>query len=133
MTEVNSLIRQLSIAMVTNNPNIILDWFNDLWVKIHVIETNVYHKNGGELIYYLDNETKKQYVFFRDDKCERFWCDYDHYWSFFNSIKSFTYIDIQNITKMLIDNTLDNSNISTPILWQNIYSPLADKVLNNII
>ena len=128
---VDMTIRQIQINLITDASNPIIEWFNSIWNRVHVIETDVYHKGGGELIYYIIIEGKKQWIFFRDDKNTKFWCNHDHYWSYFYSNFTTKYTDIQDITKLLVDNALNNSVATPNYLTLNLLSSVDD-VLNNI-
>ena len=135
--EDNSISRQLSIDLITDTPNEIIVWFNDLWPTINIVETSVYHQSGGELIYYKMIDNRKQWIFFRDDTRSKFWCNYTHYWLLLESKFSLNRIEIQGITKVLIDNALNNGNnvvsnalISTPKVDQYRSLSKVENVLN---
>lgn len=53
MSDPYSIIRQINIATITDTPNPIIDWFNDLWSQMHKVETNVFNQDGNEFIYYI--------------------------------------------------------------------------------
>ena len=129
----NSVItRQLSIDLITDTPNEIIVWFNDLWSKLYIIETDVYHNDGGEIIYYIIMGGKKQWIFFQDNENGRFWCDYDNYWSILQYRFYCEYNDIQAITKILVENALNNS-VATPLEQiQRIYK-MVENALNNSV
>ena len=114
MTEVSPVIRQITIDMITDTPNPILVWFNDLWAKLNIIETDVYQTDGGELIYYIIEDDKKIPIFYQDIKNVRFWCDYNHYWQILNNKFDIDYNDTTYITKLLVENALKYS-ITTPV------------------
>lgn len=127
----NSTIRQLKIDMITDEPNLLLDWFNDIWIKLSIIETDVYHQDGGEIIYYIDGDIK-QWVFYQDNKNDIFYCDYDHYWSILETKVDLNYNDIQDVTKLLVDNALNNS-VSIPHTQLLAEFDQVDNVLNNSV
>ena len=112
----NPLVRQMQIDLITDVHNPIVEWFNDIWSKLYVIEINVYN-DSSELIYYIDNNVidnkPKHWIFYQDKKDNSFWCNYDHYWSILKTKSNLTYTDIQYITKFLVENALNNS-IATP-------------------
>jgi hypothetical protein len=118
--------------MITDTPNVIIQFFNSIWFNLCVIETNVYHQNGGEIIYYLDNGSSKQWIFFQDNKNDRFWCNNVHFWSFFDMELSIPYGGVQTIVKMLVENGLNN-NITTPLhLYSNQDRQVENGLNNNI-
>ena len=41
------ITRDLQIDLILNNTNPIIDTFNGIWNSLSVIETNVYHEEGG--------------------------------------------------------------------------------------
>ena len=108
----NSIIRQLKIDLITDTSNAIINWFNDLWSKLYIIETDVHHNDGGEFLYYMNND-EKYWIFLRDDKKEKFWCNYSNYWSLLESKFNLNYGDIQELTKFLVENALNNT-VATP-------------------
>ena len=116
--EINIFIkRQLQIALILNTPNSIIDWFNEFWSTLNVVEVNVYHKKGGELIYYIiDNETKRA-IFYRNDDRNIFTYDYSLYCVLLNKEISSYNINYKHkqpiITKTLIENKV-NTNIGNP-------------------
>ena len=127
---INKLIRQIKIDLVLNNPNDIIEWFNGIWSKIHLIETDVYHKDMNELIYYIIIDGKKQWIFYQDRKNERFWCNYNNYWSIISTRFYCEYDAIQAITKVLVENALNNS-VSTLKLELSSMTSMVENALNN--
>ena len=106
----NKIIRQLQIDLINDTYNPIIEWFNELWSKLSVIETNVYHNSGGENIYYMVIDGKKQWIFFQDINSGEFWCDYNIYWRILEDRFNFEYDDVRAITNLLIENALNKSN-----------------------
>lgn len=104
-------IRDIQIDLIMDNKNPIIDMFNGIWDNLSIVEVDVYHNKGGEFIYY--NKDNK-WIFFRDDKKKKFWCNYTRYWLIFQSNFNHNNIDIQGITKLLVENAL-NSSISKPL------------------
>ena len=127
----SAIIRQLSIDLITDAHNPIIEWFNDLWSKLYVIETDVYHKEGGEFIYYMNND-EKLWIFLQDDESNLFWCNYDTYWSILESKFKFNYDDIQYLTKFLVENALNNS-VATPHKLAFPSAVRVENVLNNSV
>lgn len=107
----NAVMRQIQIDLIADNPNPIVDWFNNIWSQIHVIKTNVYHKNGNrEFIYYIKTNNGNKWIFYNNIK-QSFWCNYEIYWREFEAILPLDRDGIIEITKILIENAM-NSNIS---------------------
>ena len=124
------ILRQLKIDLITSDYNPILEWFNDLWSHLYVIEADVCHEDGGEFIYYRIINNVKVYIFYQDNS-NKFWCNYKHYWLNFVSKFNLEYSEIQSITKMLIENSLNNSIAPNPI-YTHVYNDEIYSVLNNI-
>lgn len=114
--QINSLVRQLQIDMIADEVNPILEFFNDLLSKLNIIETNVYHNNGGEIIYYIIESNVKIPIFFQDAKNNIFWCNYNHYWLIIESKFVLNYDDVQCITKYLVESVL-NIHIEAPMTY----------------
>ena len=102
----NTLSRQITINIITSDYDPIIEWFNELWCKLH-IETEV-----GE-IFYKSIDNLNGWVFYQDIINDRFWCNDVHYWSLLASKFNMKYNEIQIITKILVEATLNN-NIPTP-------------------
>ena len=128
MDQTKHLVRQLSIDLITDTPNSIIEWFDALWNKLTIVEINVYHKKGGELVYYIDGQPKIP-IFYQDDENNRFWCNHHSYWLILKSDFNLNYYDIQGITKLLVENALISS-VATPSLWQNRAIPAVENALN---
>ena len=126
----NPVIRQLSIDLITDTYNPIIDWFNDLWFKLYILETNVYHNGGGEFIYYYIIDDIKQWVFFQDNENKIFWGNYDEYWTVLSNMFNIDYDEIQMITQMLVENALNNT-VTTPISEFNYSLYKVQGALNN--
>ena len=110
-----NIYRQVHIDLITDTPNEIITWINNLLCDLHVIETNVYHCNGNEFIYYIKNEFVNNFVFYMDVTHNLFSCDYTFFWRELE-IKTKTetnYINTQKIAKLLIENNL-NIQIGNP-------------------
>lgn len=120
------IARDIQIDLIMDNPNSITETFNDICKDLSVIEVNVYHNNGGEFIYY--NKDKK-WIFFRDDKNDRFWCHYDRYWKIFLSKFNINYTDVRLLTIILVEKTLNNT-IKTPCAAMTM--DMIDQATNNI-
>lgn len=126
---INNLIRQIQIDLITNDTNPIVEWFNNLWNKLDVIKTNVYHINCGEIVYYL-NGNRKQYIFYQDDENDRFWCNSDHYWKILINDFNLNYNEIQTVTKLLVENAL-NKTVATPVPLVTKWHEMVENSINN--
>lgn len=100
----NTLVRDLQIDLILGNKNPIIDIFNNICNGLSIITTEVYHKEGGEIIYY---NSENEWVFFRDDNKNRFWCNHERYWGIFSQEFEMNRLDIKKITKLLLENTLN--------------------------
>jgi len=102
-------IRDIKIDLVMGNQNPIVDLFRELTADIKIINCDVYNEDGLEFIYYnKDNE----WIFYQDVKKEKFWCEYNRYWSLFGIKLQLDYNEIQEITKLLVEHSsLCNSKV----------------------
>jgi len=96
-------IRDIKIDLVMGNKNPIVDLFRELTADIKIMNCNVYNEDGQEFIYYnKDNE----WIFYQDVKKEKFWCEYNRYWSLFGIKLQLNYNEIKEITKLLVEENL---------------------------
>ena len=123
----NSIVRQLNIDLITDEPNPLLNWFNSIWSQLNIIETDVYHNDGGELIYYKIFDNVEKMIFYQDNKNDIFWCSYDNYWSILENMLIRDYYIIHDITKLLVDNAL-NTVTTIIILYEQRY-PIVGNAL----
>lgn len=109
----NILMRSLKIDLLLDNPNAIIDSFNDMWDNLYIAESNVYHERGGEIIYYIISDSgRKQWVFYRDDSAEIFWCNQKHYGKV---IKVDQVYQVYSITNLLVSDFINRNIISYSI------------------
>ena len=131
----NQLIRNIQIDLILGNSNPIIKWFNDVWDDLSLIEENVYHTDGKELIYF---NSKKEWIFFRDDKNDILWCNYERYWSVFRekfttlNYTKLNYTNIQGITKFLIEEALNNNLVISEIDFLNSPSKIEKALANSV-
>lgn len=104
----DTLVRNLHIDLIMDNPNPIIDIFNGICDELSVVELNVYHKEGGEFIYYDKNN---EWVFFMDISDGVFYCSKTRYWNIIESQITTNYNFIRIITKIMIENKLNNTII----------------------
>ena len=126
----NSILRQLNIDLITDTHNPIIDWFNDLYIQLNRIETNVFHTDGGEIIYYIIVDDIKKFIFYQDNENDRFLCNFLLYWMIIQREFDLMYTEVQNITKVLVENALSNS-VATPEEIYQVVSVEIESALNN--
>ena len=117
-------IRDIKIDLVLGNENPILDLFNDITKDLQIIKCNVYNKDGLEFVYY---NKKKEWIFYQDFRNSNFWTHYKRYWVFFEEKLNLQYMEIQAITKYLVEDALKRE-VGTPIykIDNIIYNPVED-------
>jgi len=112
-------LRDIKIDLLMGNQNPIIDLFNQITEGIDIICCDVYEKHGQEFIYFTNAKTAEQYhkdgewIFYQDCKNEKFWCNYRKYWSLFESNFHLNYVEIQAITKVLVEEALKRE-VGTP-------------------
>ena len=124
-----AIIRTVQIDLILGRSNPIIDIFNNLWEKLVVVEVNVYHKNGNEYIYYLDDEAKTP-IFYNDVTSREFWVTYKSCWSIIQEKFSLKYYDTQIIIGFLLSNAL-NTNIESPFV-EELNSSLVYRAVESI-
>ena len=92
------------------NQNPIMDIFNEITYGIKIINCDVYNLDGLEFIYYNKNG---EWIFYQDIKNKRFWGEYNRYWSIFQKKFNLRYEEIQEITKLLLEEVLKRE-LDTP-------------------
>ena len=97
----NSRVRDIKLDLLMGNQNPIVDLFNQITKDIKIINTNVYNEEGLEFIYY--QPSTNEWIFFQDAKNDNFWCNFATYWSFFEYKIGLEYLEIQAITKYLVE------------------------------
>lgn len=119
--DADAIVRKIKIDMITDSPNSIIKYFMGLWEKLSVVETNVYHTNGGEYIYYKDvGNMLKQWIFYRDDKNRIFWANFDHYWEYLEVEFDLNYTEAQITTQALIRIVLSDDKVKPCSTWRGI-------------
>ena len=102
-------LRDIKLDLIMGNQNPIIELFQEITSGIQIINCNVYNKDGSEFIYHKDG----QWIFYQDCKNEKFWTNYNRYWSLFQSHFKLEYKEIQSITKLLVGEALKRE-VSTP-------------------
>ena len=123
--------RRINIDLITDAPNPTIEWFNGIWEQLSTFEIDVYHYDGSEVIYYINGE-KPQWIFYQDNKWGRFWCNLSIYWLPLASKFDLNYEEIQVITKLLVENALNNKITLQEITFTRDLS-VVDNALNNLI
>ncbi len=131
MIDTDALIRQINIDLITDRPNPIIEWFNVLWDQLYIIETDVYHNNGGEFIYFQIIDEQKKMIFYQDNNNSKFWCNHNQYWSILTSKFNIGYVTIQSLTKVLVENALTNNVIETA--HPSFISPVVLNKINDVL
>ena len=106
------ILRDLKLDILMGNQNKIIDKFKEITKDLKVINENVYNDDGKEFIFYNPNN---EWIFYQDVKNERFWCNYNRYWSFFVNEFSLGYLEIKDLTKYLVEETL-KLKVDTPMI-----------------
>ena len=135
----NILVRQLTIDLITDTPNEISTWFNGIWSNMNILKTNVFNTNNSEIIYYKLIDGENQWCFYINEAENIFWCNYANCWLELESKFNLKYGDIQIITKVLVENVLNDSvtipynSIVTPVSYFQSGFIAINRVLNNYI
>ena len=114
-------LRDIKLDLLMGNQNPIVNLFNQITSGIKIINCNVYNEDGLEFIYFAPAESSENYnkdgqwIFYQDCKNEKFWTNYYKYWTLFESNFSLEYLEIQAITKYLVEEALKRE-VDTPPL-----------------
>ena len=107
--------RQIKIDLITGDYNPIIEWFNDLWSKLLIMETNVFNEKGGEFIYHtLDND----FLFYIDIQNGLYYCDLVNYWQHLESRLDHRYDELLTISKTLLEHVLGISTNNPQIIFK---------------
>ena len=117
-------LRDIKLDLIMGNQNPIIELFHEITSGIEIINCNVYNKDGLEFIYHKDG----QWIFYQDCKYEKFWCNFTTYWSFFESKLWLEYLEIQSITKYLVEEALKRE-VVTPAQTTASFSTLVEDAL----
>jgi hypothetical protein len=137
MIDYNTIIRQVQIDLITEASNEMLDWFNEFWDLLEVVETNVYHKDGGEVIYYYSSsKANKQPIFLIDIRFHVLWCNTLFWRCIENHIKKANNEKcnseiIQDTIKLILENKL-NTTLPIPDYRNNHRHATTQDALNKI-
>lgn len=132
MNDPGSIIRQINIATITDTHHPIIDWFNDLWSLIHKVEVDVFHENGNEFIYYINDHVadRKIAIFYLGRQlkdCDDIFlsCSKDNYWNvLWHKLNmeipytpDYEYYLVNEVTQILIE------HVKEDILTNRIFGP----------
>ena len=98
---INPELRKLQIDLITDIPNGIQDFFNELWCSLKHTK-NVIH--DGDIIYYNISD---RWVFYINIEHDVFICNYVNYWDVMKFKFEINSNDIKAITKFLVECKLD--------------------------
>jgi hypothetical protein len=130
MSSIN--VRKLQIDLLLDHQNEIIEWFDIMWGTLYILETNVYHSKGGEIIFYKINDLgDKEWIFYHDTVNVKFWCNYINYWLKIKSGFCLDYVEIQIITKSLVDNALRTNILSEPLTSMVVGFTMVENALNS--
>jgi hypothetical protein len=101
-------IRDIKLDLLMCNENPIVDLFNNITDGIKIMNCNVYNDDSSELIYFKH----KEWIFYQDLKNKEFWCNYERYWKLFENEFNLDYTEIQAITKLLVEETLEREVVT---------------------
>ena len=104
-------LRDIKLDLLMGNQNPIVDLFNKITNDLQIINTNVYNEEGLEFIYY--QPFTNEWIFYQDVENDKFWCNFATYWSFFEYKLGLEYLEIQAITKYLVEEALKRE-VTTP-------------------
>ena len=127
-------VRDIKLDILMGKQNPIVNLFNQITSGIKIINCNVYNEDGLEFIYFAPAESSEnsnkdgQWIFYQDFKNEKFWTNYYKYWTLFESNFSLEYLEIQAITKYLVEEALKRE-VSTPHFLHRYTSMLVEETL----
>lgn len=122
-------LRDIKLDLIMGNQNPIIELFHEITSGIEIINCNVYNKDGLEFIYHKDG----QWIFYQDAKKDKFWCNFTTYWSFFESKLGLEYLEIQSITKYLVEDALKQEVVTPPKLKNIKQSAVEDALKREVV
>lgn len=118
-------VRDIKLDLIMGNQNPIMNIFNEITYGIKIINCDVYNLDGLEFIYYNKNG---EWIFYQDIKNKRFWGEYNRYWSIFQKKFNLRYEEIQEITKLLVEEALKRELV-TPDFVTNTFQEVVEDAL----
>ncbi len=134
-------IRDIKIDLLMGNQNPIIERFREMTKDLCIINCDVYNEDGMEFIYF---NQEREWIFYQDAKNGKFWTNYYRYWSILEREFRLEYLEIQSITKLLVEEVLKREvakphiNVWTPTkmveeaLMREVAKP-ASECLNNTL
>ncbi len=134
-------IRDIKIDLLMGNQNPIIERFWEMTKDLCIIKCDVYNEDGMEFIYF---NQEREWIFYQDAKNGKFWTNYYRYWSILEREFRLEYLEIQSITKLLVEEALKREvakphiNVWTPTkmveeaLMREVAKP-ASECLNNTL
>lgn len=124
-------LRDIKIDLLMGNQNPIVDLFNEITAGIRIINCDVYRNDGLEFIYFVPTKSEDkewEWVFYQDVENGNLWCNYTKYWSIFEYNLNLKYQEVQDLTKFLVEETL-NREVGTTWLHKTSYSFRVEEAL----
>ena len=131
MAYADSIIRQMKIDLITDTYNSIIKNFLRICKNLYIIETNVYHDRGGEIVYHRIVNGRKEWLFYYDDDKKRLWCNSKRYWDGLRLDFKLDSFQVQEITHFLFDEILSNEN--TILTMFNVPNPEICSIIADTI
>lgn len=78
--DTDAIIRQLTIDTITDTPNDIISFMENLRRTMVRIDTDVVSRSGYESVYYTSSINNITVMFYYDASRKYLQCDYEHYW-----------------------------------------------------
>lgn len=131
--DTDALIRKLKIDMITEQPNELLSWFNDLYGNMIKIKARVFNNNGQEHIYFTkDVQDKIIAIFYFDYENGSSLCDYAYYWNILTYKFNLIHSEAQIVTLFLMEHVLKEkvSHVSHTDVTSLYYSPPILKAID---
>ena len=133
----DKISRQLKIDLITETPNIIVDWFRELWSRMLVTKSTDDTLAKDTQIYYIIDDGGKKVAIFVIESTEDgdlVDCNFEEYWfKIYSRFKVTKYTDCQKITKILLESVLGDEIY---VVYENIidfsrhYNSLLSDMLN---
>ena len=110
-------IRDIKIDLLMGNQNPIIERFREITKDLCIIKCDVYNEDGMEFIYF---NQEREWIFYQDAKKGKFWTNYYRYWSILEREFRLEYLEIQSITKLLVEEALKRE-VAKPHI--NVWTP----------
>jgi hypothetical protein len=118
-------IRDIKIDLLMGNQNPIIERFKEMTKDLCIIKCDVYNDDGMEFIYF---NQEREWIFYQDAKNGKFWTNYYRYWSILEREFRLEYLEIQSITKLLVEEALMRE-VTTPMYLSNSWYKKVEEAL----